>query len=146
MTNAPWSGYIRPPRATRPTRPARLPEWLLQAAMIAEFNKLEEQGWHISAVGDMNAGRRSRAAQQIAKATGMKAGEPDVRLYAGAGKIHLIEIKTAEGRTSEAQDDRHDRLATLGHKVHVAFLGTEAAARDYAREFAKHYVGAPDEA
>lgn len=120
-----------------------MPEWLIQSHMIAEFNRLEADGWELSAVGDMNAGKRSPTAAQMAKAMGMKAGETDVRVYASGGRIFLIEIKLVDGVVSEDQIARHDRLRALGHRVFVPFLGTPAAARDYARSFAIEHVGAP---
>ena len=126
------------------SRSAGPPEWLLQAAMVAEFNKMEDDGWPLTVAGDMNAGKRSFAAAVQAKAMGMKTGEPDVRVYASDRRLFLIEIKMPSGRVSDGQDKRHDRLAELGHKVHVAFLGTEAGARQYARDFALKHIVAPE--
>jgi len=138
------AGLQRAAAAARRTRVVAPPEWLLQAAMVAEFNKMEASGWPLTVAGDMNAGKRSFAAAAQAKAMGMKAGEPDVRVYASDRRLFLIEIKTPSGRVSDGQDKRHDRLAALGHHVHVAFLGTEAGARQYARDLAIKHIGAPE--
>ena len=43
--------------------------------------------------GDMNQGRRSVASAGQAKATGMLAGEPDMRFYLDDGLLVLIELK-----------------------------------------------------
>jgi hypothetical protein len=49
----------------------------------------------------------------------MTAGEADIRLYLPKGRLGLIELKAAAGRLSDAQIDRHARLAELGHHVVV---------------------------
>lgn len=116
-----------------------LPEWLLQSWLIAEFNKLEDEGWELSAVGDMNAGRRSYAEASKCKAAGLKAGEPDLRIYGYPARILFVEVKTATGRKSRAQDLRHDRLAALGHTVLVVAPRDEAHARSLAREIATKF-------
>jgi hypothetical protein len=112
-------------------------EGRLQAAMIAEFHKLEAQGWPLTCAGDMNAARRTKAEAAHAKATGLTAGEPDVRVYVYGGRIGLIELKRKRGVVSDAQAKRHKRLAELGHKVFVVKLGTETEARETAREIAR---------
>lgn len=153
LGNSPWAGRFansepraaRTPRKPRKPRAPRneLPEWMIQAHMVAEFNRLEDAGWELSAAADMNAGKRGLHAAAVAKAMGMKKGEADVRLYASGGRIFHIEVKTVDGVISEDQEKRHARLRALGHRVFVPFLGTPAAARDYARSFAIEHVGAP---
>lgn len=134
IVRVPWAN--KPARAPSKRKPAALPEYMLQAAMVAEFNKLEAEGWPLSAVGDMNAARRGYAEAAKCKAMGMKAGEPDVRVYLESGKLVLIEVKVGNGALSPAQVERHGRLRWLGHTVGVARLTTEEQARQYAREVA----------
>ena len=116
-----------------------IPEWLLQASMMAEFDRLEANGWELSAEGDMNAARRSFQEAAKCKAMGMKKGTPDIRLYGASGRIMFIEVKTKRGRKSEAQDTRHDRLAALGHTVLVVAPDDEAHARLIARSIATKF-------
>jgi hypothetical protein len=138
VSNVPW--VARPaPKPKRKPAAAALPEWLLQAHMMAEWNKLEAEGWELSAVGDMNAGKRGPWAAQQAKSLGMKAGEPDCRLYGYPARILFVEVKTTKGKKSEAQDARHDRLAQLGHTVLVVAPRDEAHARSIAREIATKF-------
>jgi hypothetical protein len=138
VSNVPW--VARPaPKPKRKAAAAALPEWLLQAHMMAEWNKLESEGWAFSAVGDMNAARRSPQTAMQCKAMGMKAGEPDVRLYGYPARILFLEVKTTKGKKSDAQDARHDRLAALGHTVLVVAPRDEAHARSIAREIATKF-------
>ena len=116
------------------------PEWLLQAAMIAEFHKLEASGMALSAVGDMNAGKRSRWSATQAKAMGMTAGEPDIRVYGYPARVLLIEVKTTKGKLSAKQIARHDRLAELGHTVLVVAPTDEDNARHLARYTQRYRV------
>jgi hypothetical protein len=138
MSTAPW--ITRPaPKPKRKPAPPTIPEWLLQAAMVAEFNLLEDQGYALSAVGDMNAGRRSYQEAAKCKAMGMRSGEPDLRLYGASARVLFIEVKTTTGRKSTAQDNRHDRLAALGFTVLVVAPRDEAHARSIAREIATKF-------
>lgn len=145
MPRSPWvnSSMLfaqpKPVKRKRKSKAPGLPEWMLQAAMMAEFDRLEADGWELSAAGDMNAGRRSFQEAKRCKAMGMKAGEPDIRLYGASGRILFIEVKTKTGRKSEAQDARHTRLAVLGHTVLVVAPDDEAHARLIARSIATKF-------
>jgi hypothetical protein len=123
---------------SKPPKPKPLPEWLLQSYFVNELRKLEADGWPISTVGDMNAGRRSYATASQAKAMGLTPGEPDVRIYGHHGRLLLVEIKV-KGRKglSDAQRERHARLKALGHRVVVVTLADEGDARFEARCCAK---------
>jgi hypothetical protein len=138
MSAVPWT-MRKPPKPKRKPAVPGLPEWLLQSWLVAEFNLLEQEGWELSAVGDMNAARRSPQTAMQCKAMGMKAGEPDVRLYGYPARILFVEVKTTKGKKSEAQDARHDRLAALGHTVLVVAPRDEAHARSIAREIATKF-------
>lgn len=107
--------------------------------MIAEFHKLEAEGWPLTVAGDQNAAKRGWAAQAIAKATGMTPGEPDVRVYLSGGRLVLLELKRLKGRLSEAQQDRHSRLMELGFMVIVLRLSDEEEARATARFVAQSH-------
>lgn len=126
-------------RASRKPKPPVLPEWILQAAMIAEWNQCEAEGYALSAVGDMNAGKRSYQTAMQCKAMGMKAGEPDCRLYGYPARVMFVEVKTAKGKKSDAQDKRHDRLAELGHTVLVVAPKDQVDARLIARKIADKF-------
>lgn len=89
-------------------------EWQMQAEAVRALRALPEFGRLFALAGDMNAARRGPAMAAIAKATGMAAGEPDLRVYMAGGRLGLIELKTATGRLSPAQRDRHAVLGRLG--------------------------------
>lgn len=86
----------------------------MQAEAVRALRALPQFGRRFTVAGDMNAARRGPAMAAIAKATGMAAGEPDVRVYMAGGHLGLIELKTATGRLSPAQRDRHNLLRRLG--------------------------------
>ena len=75
---------------------------------------MPEFGKQFLFAGDMNAERRGHKARNKALKTGMAAGEPDLRVYMAGGQLGLIELKTATGRLSPAQRDRHELLRRLG--------------------------------
>jgi len=93
------------------------PEYVLQMAVIQMARRLEGMGFPLTVAGDQNAAQRTRASASIAKATGMTAGEPDVRVYLDGGRMLHVELKTATGRLSVSQKDRQARLRALGHEV-----------------------------
>ena len=70
----------------------------------------------------MEAGKRGPQAQKEAIATGMVAGEPDLRIYVGGSAYEhpvtfFIENKAKAGRLSTEQKTRHEELAGLGFDV-----------------------------
>lgn len=74
------------------------------------------------AAGVRNPGR--------AKALGLEAGDPDLRIYMPNGHLLLAENKTTRGALSKAQKKRHARLAENGFPVHVIRARTPAEAVD----------------
>ena len=135
----------KPRKPSSPLRPRKVkstgPEWLLQAAMVAEFHKLEAEGYRLTVAADMGAARRSFAEAAKCKAMGLTAGEPDVRVYCqpycGApGVLISIECKVDEKQPSDVQIARHDKLRALGFRVYVENLTTEIHARAIARRVA----------
>jgi len=96
----------------------------LQAAQVSALRSMPEYGKRFLLAADMNAERRGPKARVMAVATGMTAGEPDLRLYLDGGKLRMIENKTGKGKLSPAQVDRHAALARLGHVVEVVRANT----------------------
>lgn len=142
-TGTPWPQRTAPPvRAPRKSKPATIPEYILQAAFIAELHALEAQGAMVTCAGDMAAARRSPAQAKRDKATGLTAGEPDVRIYLPNGRLLMAELKTTKGKLSAAQIARHARLSALGHVVTVLYLESIQHARQSARKLVETRVGA----
>jgi len=90
---------------------------------IARFLTTVEQvcGGRFTFAADQNGLRTSRAQASKAKAGGMRAGEPDIRIYLPDGRVRFIELKRVGGTVSRAQKDRHAALRALGFKVDVVF-------------------------
>lgn len=101
-------------------------EWKLQAAAVRALRAMPEFGKQFLLAGDMASGKRGPRAQQMALATGLTPGDPDLRLYLPNGAVRFIEYKTATGRLSPAQRQRHADMARLGHVVEVVAATTEA--------------------
>jgi hypothetical protein len=94
-----------------------IPEWKYQAEVISRLHKLEDAGLPFTCAGDMNRGKRGRRAQMEAKATGLTAGEPDIRIYMVGGRLFSIELKTPRGSRSKEQRKRHALLISLGFEI-----------------------------
>jgi len=117
-------------KGTKVTVTDALPEeWELQSAQVRALRAMPEYGDRFLLAGDMNAERRGPKARAKAVATGMTAGEPDVRIYVGGGRLFLIENKVGKGRLTPDQVARHASLRRLGFKVEVvrATSTTDAA-------------------
>lgn len=104
-------------------------EKVLQTHAVAALMRLRMAGRPILFAGDMAGNRRTPSERLWAKATGLVAGEPDLRIYGPAGRTLFIEMKTAVGSVSPDQHKRHAELRRLGHEVVVlrASTGDEAA-------------------
>ena len=107
-------------------RPVGEVEWKLQAAAVRALKAMPEFGRQFLLAGDQAAGKRGPRAQQQALATGLTPGDPDFRLYLPNGAVRFIEYKTATGRLSPAQRQRHADMARLGHVVEIVTAATEA--------------------
>lgn len=106
-----------------------MPEWKLQAAAVRALRALPEFGRRFTLAADMAAGRRGWQTATIAKATGLVAGEHDLRVYLEGGRLGLIEFKAAKGRLSPEQKDRGALLARLGFTYQAVIkAATEADA------------------
>jgi hypothetical protein len=98
----------------------RIPEWKLQAAGVSELDAMGQQY-----AASMEGVRLNPYQAKIAAATGMKAGEPDVRLYFDNGRLVFAELKGAGGRLNDDQKKRIPMLRGLGFIVHVVFAVSE---------------------
>lgn len=120
------------------TRTATAPdlEWRLQAASVRRLRARPDYATAagtagaFTLAGDMNAARRSPKEATKAKATGIAAGDPDLRVYATNGRLLMIEIKAEAGKASEEQQDRHALLIGLGYMVVTIHASTEDECAD----------------
>ena len=113
-------------------------EALLQAHVCSALARLMSICAHVDYAGDMAAAKRSPYERALAKATGLIAGEPDLRIYISAGVetehyrdrdgdpiraqigvLGMLELKAANGRLSEAQVKRIGRMRSLGFPAEV---------------------------
>lgn len=98
----------------KPKKKKYPPEWRLQAAVVSDFHKAQDEGYRFEFAGDMNTGKRNPAR---AKLTGVKAGETDLRIYLPYGRLKMIELKAHGGKLSKDQKDRHRALRYLGYEI-----------------------------
>lgn len=103
----------------------RIPEWRLQAEIAAYLDKIEQPY-----AASLEGVKLNPYQAQIAKATGMKAGEPDIRLYFSSGRTVFVELKGEGGSLNAQQKERIPMLRGLGFVVHVVFAKTCAEAVD----------------
>lgn len=122
-------------------------EWRLQAAGVRRLRQMPgygaEAGPHVefTIAGDFNASRRSPQESMKAKATGLTAGEEDLRVYMRGGKLGLVEYKGANGRVSDDQKVRHALHKSLGFDVVVIKAATEQEAADATEALVKAWLG-----
>jgi hypothetical protein len=98
------------PNGTRVTRTklvdAGTLEWQIQAEAVRRcrqlpgFGDTAAPGVRFTLAADFNAGRRSPQQATIAKATGIVAGEEDIRFYGAGGNMLLVEMKGFAARRS----------------------------------------------
>lgn len=89
-------------------------EWACQSYCVQE---LRRAGYFCE--GDQNAAKRSYGAAARAKACGMLAGSPDLRIFDYGGVLHLIELKKLKGVVSDPQKEWHAEALKRGFKVHI---------------------------
>jgi hypothetical protein len=100
-------------------------EWECQAEAVRRLRQLPGYGdeagpgiyWTFAA--DFNAARRSRQESIKAKATGIKAGEQDIRVYAFGQHVLLLELKGPKTPVSGEQKTRHALHRHLGFRVEI---------------------------
>jgi hypothetical protein len=66
-----------------------------------------------------NAGKRSVIGGRMLKQEGMITGWPDLTVVGPGGRIAFLEVKSAKGHTTDAQDDCLGMLQRMGHDVAV---------------------------
>jgi hypothetical protein len=129
-------------------------EWLLQASAVRALKAMPEYAGDAAKVaandnagrpsftlaGDMNGDYRSKRAAVKAAATGIAAGDPDLRLYLPNGTLRLIEYKNAEGSLTASQRTRHPLLAALGFGVEVLKVATEQEAAERTVELVRGWL------
>lgn len=100
-------------------------EWQIQAEAYRRVRQLPGYGdeagpgVRFTCAADFNAGRRSPQQATIAKATGIKAGEEDMRFFASGARVLLVELKGPKTPVSEDQRKRHALHRHLGFRVEV---------------------------
>lgn len=120
------------------SRRAKYLESVHQAVIMRMLDTAERDGWGLTAAGDMNAGRRGSRAAAEAKMTGMKNGEPDIRVFFEGGISAFFEVKTEVGVLSQDQKDRHERYEQLGIEISVI---QHVEPLDAALDVASHICG-----
>ena len=115
--------------------PTKITEHHLQVAIIQRLRRMG-----LDVVADMNAARRSVQAASRLKASGMTAGEPDLRIYMPGGRLGMIEVKTATGRLSDAQAARIEKLRGLGYPVEIVKAATVLEAADLAESIVREWL------
>jgi hypothetical protein len=73
-----------------------------------------------------NAGKRSVIGGRMLKQEGMITGWPDLTVVGPGGRIAFLEVKSAKGHTTDAQDDCLGMLRRMGHDVAVVRSQDEA--------------------
>jgi VRR-NUC domain-containing protein len=91
----------------------------IQAYVVQEARRL---GYFIE--GDQNAAKRGYGAAARAKACGMTAGTPDLRVMLPRGDVLFIELKLEKGRLSDSQKAWHKRAEELRQDVIIVFADT----------------------
>lgn len=109
----------------------RIPEWKLQAAMAAHLDSriALDQPFAYAASLEGVVGNLKPYQAQLAVATGVKRGEPDLRLYFAGGRIVFVEVKGDKGGLKESQRVRIPILRGLGFTVHIVRVASEEEAR-----------------
>lgn len=128
------------------TKPAAPLESDCQAAQVRALRAMPEYGKLFALAGDQNSAKRGPRAQAIAVATGMAAGDPDLRIYLHKGRLGLIENKVGRGRLSPAQIDRHALLARLGHPVTTIHASSPEDAASQAVALVRGWLAGNDNA
>ena len=106
----------------------------LQVA-CCQYLAAQERAGHLTYAADMNGLKTAtKRGAALAKAAGMRAGEPDLRIYLPGGRLLLVELKRAKGRVSAAQTERHAALAKHGHHVVTIFAASPNDAISRLRE------------
>lgn len=121
----------------------RIPEWRLQAEICASLEARIANGDPFLFAGSLEGVKLNPRVAQMAKATGMKAGEPDIRLYFANGRTVFVELKCADGKLGPDQKERIPILRGLGFTVHVVFAGSCESAVLHLRQIVDAEIQSP---
>lgn len=105
-------------------------EWECQAAacraikLLPGYGDEAAPGVTFTFAADFNAGRRSARQATLAKATGIKAGEEDLRFAGIGGRSLFIELKGPVTTISKEQKVRHALHRHLGFQVDIVRFKT----------------------
>jgi hypothetical protein len=95
------------------------PEEALQRSVVGLLAIYENRGL-LTYAHVPNGGRRSKAEAGIFRALGVRAGVPDLLVWAAGGGHFAIELKAGRrAALSDAQAVWHSTLTSLGHRVYV---------------------------
>lgn len=108
----------------------RIPEWRLQAAIVADLERRKSEGQRFEYAASLEGviGNLNPYQSKLAKATGSKAGEPDLRLYFPGGRLVFIELKGSGGRLKDSQRERFPLLEAMGFPITIVVAPDEAMA------------------
>lgn len=120
----------------------------LQMAAVQGLSRLfkEHQGLFAYAAGMEGLAASSKGTAARAKAMGLTAGEPDLRIYWKPGRMGAIELKLAQGTLTASQKARHPVLVALGMPVVVIRAVTPQEAADKVEATVRAWVGLPPNA
>lgn len=90
-------------------------------SVIQSYLVMQSRRAGYKCAGGMEQGARGGSAGARAKANGLTAGEPDLRIYLDGGRLIFIELKLVSGRLSDVQVVYHEMLRGLGHMVFVVY-------------------------
>jgi len=88
-----------------------------RAIQIAIKRRLALSG--VVCCASQNAEKRSAIRGRLLKQEGMITGWPDLTVVGPGGRIAFLEVKSAKGHTTDAQDDCLAMLRRMGHDVAV---------------------------
>jgi hypothetical protein len=95
----------------------RRPEEQLQRAVVDLLTIYEARGL-LTYCHVPNGGVRSKAEAGVLRATGVRAGLPDLLVWTRSSGF-AIELKSGAGKLSPAQIAWHATVTSLGHRVYV---------------------------
>ena len=106
----------------------RVPEWRLQIAVANDLDRRVGAGEPFLFAASLEGVRLHPRKAAECRAQGMKAGEPDLRLYFGHARLVFVELKASGGRLTPGQKKRIPELQRLGFTVYVIEARDEAKA------------------
>lgn len=106
------------------------PEQKIHIQVVHYFKQLEALKKDFTFFHPYASGQCNPREAALRKALGLKAGVPDLFFLLNGGHAVMIELKAEKGRLSEAQQEFHARVETLGFRVHVVVAADAGQAID----------------